>query len=254
MREKHRDINGIVHPLGIENGCSACWNNTFASSGVFFRYSYQGTFQKWDNILILISRWKTEAPRGEMTLCPLFCPPPQNSHIINHGEKGIKLQILTFWECLLPVPCRRADVENVSSQRRGVNVQVVLTLALLKGPLQGAHGRIPLVHSWRKRWSSCGAFQTATTRELHMTTSKGLSQFPDHEKIQVVYTSGDIIMWERITEPDTKQRAHNRRMSTRCTGISLPAWKTQQHLSSLVVQDALQSPGSNPCYPQQRNR
>lgn len=87
-----------------------------------------------------------------------------------------------------------------------MNAQVVLTLTLLKGPLQGARGRIPLVHSWRKRSSSCGAFQTARkTRGLHMTTSKGLSQFPDCEKIQVVYTSGDIIIWERITESDTKQ-------------------------------------------------
>lgn len=156
--------------------------------------------------------------------------------------------MLTLGECLLPVPCPHADAETVSSQRRGVNVQVVLTLTLLKGPLQGAHGRIPLVHSWRKRWSSCGAFQTARRmRELHMTTSKGLSQFPDHEKIQVLYTSGDVIIWERITEADTKQWAHNRRMSTHCTGISVAAWKTQQHLSSLLAQDVLQSPGSNPC-------
>lgn len=101
-----------------------------------------------------------------------------------------------------------------------MKIQVFLTLTLLKGPLQRARGRIPLVHNWRKRWSSCGAFQTARrTRELHMTTSKGLSQFPDHEKIQVVYTSGDKIIRERITESDTKQWAHNRRMRTHCTGM-----------------------------------
>lgn len=86
MREKHKDINGLVHPLGVENGCSACWNNTFASSGVFFRYSYWGTFQKWETSLFSLADGRLRPLEVKWLSVLSSALLPKNSHIINHRE------------------------------------------------------------------------------------------------------------------------------------------------------------------------
>lgn len=142
-----------------------------------------------------------------------------------------------------------------------MNVYVVQTLALLKGHLEGDRSGIPLVHSWRKRWSSYVAFQTARKpkkKKLRVSISHRPLPTPWSHDTYVTSVSVDKIIQEwGILRGLTPNAKPTEVVQEHAAVISLSAWKMQEHLSSPVAPstlDALQRFRSNPGYPWQSKR
>lgn len=91
------------------------------------------------------SREGDKGKRRQMAAVLTTTPCPSNGYVL----------------CSPPGPCCHVVGGTSGLAMEAVDAQAGQTLHLPTGLLGRVHGGIPLAHSWRKRWSSCGIFQTA---------------------------------------------------------------------------------------------